>query len=418
MPRLTIVWVALLVTLLAACGREPAASVPEGSAERSQANAAPTVESSEPFRVGVDLGVTGQGSALGVSARDALRLLEARFNDGGGIPGPDGRRHPLQLVHYDNFGQEAQSAAVARRLIESDRVALLIGAVQPSVAGTLAATATAAGVPFLSLAPLPPSAGGQIGGWVFVIPPSPRLVLATLLEHLQLRGVGRVAWLEEAGPYGEAGRAAFEALVPAKGLQVTGRERLDVEHGDPSDALARLAASRPDAVIVWASAPRAAAVARAARSLGLELPLLFSPSAARSAFVELAGSAADHTRFVGGKLLVRAELPPGDPQQSALDTFATAFTAAYRRAPDPVAGYAWDALQLAALAFQGAGSDRARLREQIEQLRNYAGVTGVFSMAPTEHNGLDARSLAFIEIRGGTYHLTASAEATAPASRP
>lgn len=396
----------MLVTLLVACGGEPIPAAPGASAPAAGGTTDSLSDAvGEPFRVGVVLGVTGQGSALGVSARDALRLFEASVNDGGGLLGPDGRRHPLQLVQYDTFGQEGQSVVVARRLIETDQVALIVGAVQPAVARAVAATVSTAGVPLLALSSLPPPATEQAGEWVFVIPHSPQLVLATLLDDLQRRGLRRVAWLEEGGSYGEMGRLAFDALAPAAGLEVTARERLDPERDDATATLGRLADLRPEAIIVWASAPRAAAVARAARALGVQLPLLFGPSAARNAFIELAGPAADRVRFVGGKLLVREELPPGDPQRPALDAFVEAFTEAYRSAPDPAAGYAWDALQIATRAFQGAGSDRARLRDQIEQLQGYAGVTGVFSMGPARHNGLDAASLLVIEVRDGAYHL-------------
>jgi branched-chain amino acid transport system substrate-binding protein len=52
-----------------------------------------------------------------------------------------------------------------------------------------------------------------------------------------------------------------------------------------------------------------------------------------------------------------------------------------------------------------AGADRAKLREAIEGIRNFVGITGVFDFSPTDHNGLDRRAVSMIEIVDGQWRL-------------
>ena len=86
----------------------------------------------------------------------------------------------------------------------------------------------------------------------------------------------RFALVRQAGPYGDAGRAALSAagLTFASDTPITGDEI-------PGKAIA---AGNPDAVIVWAEAAPAVAVADSLSSAGSSAAMLFSDRAAVPAF--------------------------------------------------------------------------------------------------------------------------------------
>lgn len=64
----------------------------------------------EPYKVGAIFSITGPGSSLGIPERDTALMLEAEVNARGGVKGPDGARHPLKLVIYDDASDETKAS--------------------------------------------------------------------------------------------------------------------------------------------------------------------------------------------------------------------------------------------------------------------------------------------------------------------
>ena len=56
-------------------------------------------------------------------------------------------------------------------------------------------------------------------------------------------------------------------------------------------------------------------------------------------------------------------------------------------------------------AKPGSAEFRAALRDALEGVKEVAGATGIYSMSPEDHLGLDDRSRVMIEIRNGTWSL-------------
>jgi branched-chain amino acid transport system substrate-binding protein len=52
-----------------------------------------------------------------------------------------------------------------------------------------------------------------------------------------------------------------------------------------------------------------------------------------------------------------------------------------------------------------AGTDAARLRDAIEQTKNYVGVSGIYNIAPQDHNGLSPDSMIIVQVQGGKWKL-------------
>src|SRR5919199_42737 len=80
------------------------------------------VQAQQPIKIGSFLAVTGPASFLGDPEAKTLRLYVDRVNKEGGV---NGRK--LELVVYDSAGDAKQAATFARRLIEEDKVDIIIG---------------------------------------------------------------------------------------------------------------------------------------------------------------------------------------------------------------------------------------------------------------------------------------------------
>ena len=84
--------------------------------------AAPGAWAQEPVRVGAFLSVTGPAAFLGDPELKTLELYVERINAAGGVLG-----RKLQLVSYDDAGDAEKARTFAKRLLEQDKVDLIVG---------------------------------------------------------------------------------------------------------------------------------------------------------------------------------------------------------------------------------------------------------------------------------------------------
>lgn len=69
-------------------------------------------------------------------------------------------------------------------------------------------------------------------------------------------------------------------------------------------------------------------------------------------------------------------------------------------------GHAYDGLFIAVDAIKRAGgSDKAKVRDQIEKTKGFIGTAGVFNMSPDDHMGLNLDAFKMVEIRNGGWKL-------------
>jgi branched-chain amino acid transport system substrate-binding protein len=359
----------------------------------------------EPYRLGAIFSISGPGSSLGVPERDTALMLEAEINARGGVRGPDGRLHALKLVIYDDASDETKAVLAAKKLIDEDRVAAIVGTTLSGTSLAILDTVQKAEVPMVSCAAaakiVEPAAERK---WVFKTPQSDALIVGALVDHLKAKGLTRVGWLNVDYAFGQLGWIEFEKAARKAGLTVVANEKFGQKDVDMTAQLTRVRTANPQAVVVWSIPPSASIATKNYADLGLRLPLFQSHGVGNRRYIELAGAAANGVVFPAGKLLVAEQLADDDPQRGVLLAYARDFEARYGPR-NTFGGHAWDAVKLVVAAMEKAGTDRARLRAAIESTRNFVGITGVFDFSPSDHNGLDRRAVVLTEIADGQWRL-------------
>src|SRR5687767_11750420 len=81
-----------------------------------------SAQAQQPIKIGSFLAVTGPASFLGDPEAKTLRLYVDQINKAGGVAG-----RKLEVVIYDSAGDAKQAATFARRLIEEDKVDIIVG---------------------------------------------------------------------------------------------------------------------------------------------------------------------------------------------------------------------------------------------------------------------------------------------------
>lgn len=365
------------------------------------ATLAQPARASDEFRLGAFYSSTGTYAFMGDPERKALEMLVERANAEGGLLG-----RPIRLIGYDDGSEPERAMSAAKRLIENDRVDLIIGG-----SGTPTSLAV---LPLVERAELPyVSMGGGIGivdpvrKWTFKVPHTDRMGAEKVLADLKRRGLSRLALLSENVGFGKSGRDQVLKLAPTLGIEVVADETYAPKDADVTPQLTKIRATPGiDALFVFGTGQGPAVVTRNIRQLGLTLPVYQSHGVASKEFLRLVGGAADGMRLPAMALTVAEQLPEADRQRPVALAFKAAYEARWKQEVTHFAGHAADAFALVRDAVKRAASaDRAAIRAALENTRGLVGTGGVFTMTAADHLGLDLGSFHMVEIRNGDWVL-------------
>jgi branched-chain amino acid transport system substrate-binding protein len=360
---------------------------------------AATTLAADPIKIGSVLSVTGPGGYLGDPELKTLQLYVDRINKAGGVLG-----RPLQLVHYDDGTDANKANGFAKRLIEDDKVDILVGGTTTGSTMSMVPLVEKAGIPFISLA------GGvvivePVKKWVFKMPQTDRMAAEKVFEDMKKRGITKVALLSETSGFGQSGKKETEAVAAKYGVTLVANETYGAKDTDVTPQLTKIKNTPGvEAVFVFGFGQGPAIVTKNYKQLGLTLPLYQSHGVADDDFIKIAGPAAEGVRLPTGAVLIGDQLPAGHPQKDVVTGYRKAYGDTYKENVSSFGAYAYDGLMIAVDAIKRAGStDPAKVRDAIEQTKNFVGTTGVFNMSSTDHMGLDLKAFTLVEIKNGTW---------------
>ena len=101
----------------------------------------------EPIKIGSVLSVTGPAAFLGDPELKTLEMYVADLNKKGGVLG-----RQIELVHYDDGSDAGKANGFTKRLIDDDKVDILVGGTTTGATMSSAPLVEKAGIPFISLA--------------------------------------------------------------------------------------------------------------------------------------------------------------------------------------------------------------------------------------------------------------------------
>jgi len=356
----------------------------------------------KPIKIGTFLSVTGPASFLGDPELKTLEHWVGKINDDGGVLG-----RPLELVHYDTAGNAGKARTFVKRLINSDRVDVIVGG---STTGTTMAAiplVERSGVAMISLA------GGipiidPVKKWVFKTPHTDRMAARKILKDMNSRGFTKVGLISGSGGFGQSGRTQTLEAASEFDIEIVADETYNNSDTDMTAQLTNIAnTDGVQAVLNFGFGQGPAIVTRNYKQLGLELPFYQSHGVASEKYIELAGDAAEGVRLPAGALLVASKLDDDDPQKDVALAYKQEYESTFNESISQFGGHAYDGLMIAVNAIEAAGStDRSAIRDEIEATDGFVGVGGVFNMSPDDHMGLDLSAFRMLEIHDGGWTLT------------
>jgi len=355
----------------------------------------------EPIRIGSVLSVTGPAAFLGEPEIKTLQLYIERINAQGGVIG-----RKLELVHYDDGSDAGKANAFTKRLIESDKVDLIVGGTTTGSTMAMVPLVEAARIPFISLAGAVVVVE-PVKKWVFKTPHTDRMAAEKVFEDMKKRGFTKVALLSETSGFGQSGRKETLASAPKYGIQIVADETYGPKDTDVTAQLTKIRNTPGvQALFVFGFGQGPAIVTKNYGQLGMKLPMYQSHGVASEEYIKLSGPAANGVRLPAAAVVVADKLPKEDPQREVVVAYKKAYEERYKEPISTFGGHAYDGLMIAVDAIKRAGStDKEKVRAAIEGTRNYMGTGGLVNMSPQDHMGLDLTAFRMLEIRNGDWVL-------------
>jgi len=364
------------------------------------------------YKVGFMAAITGGAAFLGVPERDAAVMIQKQLDaQGGVIVGPDGVKHPVEILIHDTESTGDVAVTVAKKLIDDEQVVAIVGTTSSPVNMALLPVMTEAEVPMVSMA----SSGDIVEPvaeryWIFKTAQSNKHTAPVQVQYAKAKGLTKIANFYVNNAYGEDGAEAIREAAEAAGLEIVLEETFEAADTDMTAQLTKLRASDAQALLVTAIPPAAAILTKQFHEMAIDMPIIHNHGIGMKPFIDLAGvDAAEGVIFPMGKLVAASALADDDPQKTILVNFVKDYEESSGSPSSTFAGHAWDAVQITLEALKRLPDgltleeQRARLRDEIEKTSGFAGTGGVFNMSAEDHVGLSPDHVIMARITNGEW---------------
>jgi branched-chain amino acid transport system substrate-binding protein len=395
-------------------GCQTSTPVPEQTSEPvSEQTSEPEMEMGTTYKIGFAPDVTGGGSFLGEPERNVAEIIAEQLASSEGVVGPDGVRHPVEILIGDTETNPDVAVSVTRRYIDEDGVAAVVGGSVTPISLAIAEVAEEANVPYISMASslaiITDPETGEMRPWVFKVAQSNGDVAVTQVKRVEALGATSVCYLYENTGYGNDCFNNSSAALEEAGFETAFEdsfERTDTEFPQ----VAGVQAAGCDVIVVGAIPPGASLVTIALRDALPEIPIIHGHGVCTDDFITSAGSAAEGTEMPCSPVIIATDLPDDHPQKEVFMEFYNAYT---EKTGDPVStfgGHGWDSLKwvLEALESLPEGmsleEQRAAIRDYLESdIQNWPGTAGIFNLSADDHYGLTPDSFSWFKVQDGAF---------------
>ena len=355
--------------------------------------------------------LTGPASWVGLGGRDGALLAIDEINAAGGV---NGRK--IRMVAYDDAGKPSEAEAVAKKMIESDKVFAILGGGISSVALVVGEEAHRAKVPYMNGSAGSPKIMDQQSRWVFtgatIDGRDNAQNYATFVgDYLKVKKVAFIHGADESSQ--TLADQASKLIKDRYGVEILTDQKFNNGDTDFSSQLLAIKQSNPEYILMVGFYVEAARIIRQARELGIKTAFKGDTSMMNSGFLTIAGPAAEGT--------ILAYVPPyfnGNPIKDMAD-----FEARYKK--KYVDAFNYGTMYALAEGMKRAGKDLTRkgLVEALETLKDFKApdswpnaVHVIQPLTFTEsHNG--NRRLSYFKVTGGTFQPIADFKTPAPTSK-
>jgi branched-chain amino acid transport system substrate-binding protein len=337
---------------------------------------------------------TGSEATFGISTSNGIKMAFDEQNKAGGVKGKQ-----LKLISLDDQGKAEEAAAAVTRLITQNGVVAVIGEVASSRSLAAAPIAQQHKVPMITPASTNPKVT-EIGDYVFrvcFIDPFQGTVMAKFaMDNLKAK---KVAILRDVKSDYSVGLANFFASkFQELGGKIVSDQSYQSGEIDFKAQLTQIRAAKPDAVFVPGYYTEVGLIARQARQLGIQAPLLGGDGWDSAKLYEIGGQAINGNYF--------SNHYSTESTEPMTVEFIKKYKERYKETPDSMAALGYDAARVLIAAMERAPQITPQtIRDELAKTKDFQSVTGKITIDDKRNV---TKPAVVVKVNGANYDFVTS----------
>ncbi|MFL5150851.1 MAG: ABC transporter substrate-binding protein [Microvirga sp.] len=343
----------------------------------------------DPIKIGLVTALSGQSARAGEALTRGLTIAIDEVNAKGGVLG-----RKVELVRRDDEANPAKGVIAARELVQREKVAVLIGGLDTPVALAIVPFANEQKVPFID--PWAAGTGITVNGakdnYVFRVSARDDLVDKAIVNYaIKNHSVKKPGLILVNNPWGESNEKGLTAALKEANIQPAGIEKFEGNDVDVVPQLARLKQAGADVLFLVGNVGPSAQVVKSLDRMGWKVPIVSHWGPAGGRFTELAGPSAREVVFIQTYSFFGKLSPVGERVLTALKAKYPDVKGPGDVTPAVGVANAYDALHLAALAIEKAGSTKGEaIRDAMYKIDRHEGLIKTYDkpFSPQNHEAV------------------------------
>lgn len=330
--------------------------------------------------------VSGEAATFGQSTKEGCELAVEEWNAAGGLLGKT-----IKLIYQDDKGDPTEAATVWTKLITQDKVVAIVGTVMSKCSLAGAPISQQYKVPMISPTSTNPKVT-EVGDYIFracFIDPFQGTVGAKFAyENLNAR---KAACIFDVGnDYTKGLSEFFRDKFTELGGTIVAFEAHPTGTTDFKAQLTKIIAAKPDVIYISDYYNDVALIAKQARELGFNGPLVGGDGWDSPDLVKIGGTAVENGYFTN-------HFSKDDPRP-IVQEFVKRYQAKFGKVPDALAALAYDAMYIMLDAIKRAGSTDP---EKIKKALAETNINVVSGLVTFDKNRNPIKSAVIIAIKNG-----------------
>ncbi|TFG84244.1 MAG: ABC transporter substrate-binding protein [Spirochaetales bacterium] len=345
-------------------------------------------------KFGVFEPLTGANAAGGAEELDGIRLAQSLYP----TVTMGGKEYKIELVITDNKSDKVEAANAGQRLVDSDKVNIVLGSWGSGLSMAAGPIFKDAKVPAIGLSCTNPlvTRDNDFYFRVCFIDPFQGTVMANY-AYKEVKARTAVIVREVSNDY-SVGLAKFftDSFKALTGNQNSILAELNYNTGDQdfSAQLTQIKSLKPDVIFAPGNYTESALVIKQARELGITVPFLGGDTWEIAEFINVGKEAVEGA-------VMSAFFDNDAPITPMSKVFVAEYQKKYGKLPSGTAVLGFDGYILAIDAIQRAGSlDPIKIRDAIAATKNFAGAAGYITF---DANGDPIKSAVIKQVVGGKF---------------
>jgi branched-chain amino acid transport system substrate-binding protein len=356
------------------------------------------------YKVGFITSMSGPAATIGVPYHRGIAAAREYMPTIGG--------EPVTVIELDDGSDPSNATRNARKLVEEDKVDILIGTGTSSSSMAIAGVANELKVPYIALSPIKAPKADDGNFWALGVTQPPPLMVKVVADRIVKDGVKRLAYIGYSEAWGDFVYNGAKANEKPDGLQVVTNERYARTDTSVTAQTLKIIAAQPEGVIDGGSGTQGALPLLSLAERGFKGKIYGTPALVNADFIRVGGKAVEGIICSGGPVVVADQLPDDHYAKK----IALAFREAHQKAngvpsTDSFAPYAFDSWLLFAdaaprakqKAEPGTPEFHAALREALFSVKELAGTQGLYNFTPASSYGVDERALVLMKLVDGKW---------------